>query len=144
MRRIEVAGSVITVHVTAADSEGRVGVIEYLTAPGPMPPTMHWHTREAWTAYILAGRIHIRFADGERDVDTGDVVHVPPRRAFSWSNAVEGPSRILFVYTPGGFEQYFAGMADLFARNAGKPFAEVLPHILALSEKYGIERQPVS
>src|SRR5256885_2188739 len=97
MRRIEVAGSVITYHVTAEKSDGRVGVIEYQTAPGPMPSTMHWHTRESWTAYILAGRIHIRFADGERDLGAGEVIHVPPRRAFSWTNALDEPSRILFV-----------------------------------------------
>src|SRR5436305_1997224 len=138
MRRIEVAGSVITYLVTAEESDGRVGVIEYQAAPGPMPSTMHWHTREAWTAYILDGGIHIRFEDGERDLGAGDVVHVRPRRAFSWSNAHAEPSRLLFIYTPGGFEAYFNDVAAHFAANAGKPFPELLPGILALSEKYGI------
>ena len=140
-RKIEVAGSVVSFLVTAEESDGRVGVIEFQTAPGPMPSTMHWHTREAWTAHILEGRIHIRFADGERDVSAGEVVHVPPRRAFSWTNAMEGRSRILFLYTPGGFEHYFADMDALFRRNAGRPLQEMLPQIVALSEKYGIERQ---
>jgi len=139
-RRVEAAGSVVTILITAADSEGRVGVVEMQTAPGPMPSTMHWHTHEAWTAHILSGRIHIRFHDGERDLEAGDVIHVPPRRAFSWSNALaDAASRILFVYTPGGFEEYFVDIAELFG--TGKPFAELLPHIVALSEKYGIERE---
>ena len=54
---------------------------------------------------------------------------------------MEGPSRILFLYTPGGFEHYFVEMDELFKRNAGRPLAEMLPEIVALSEKYGIERQ---
>jgi mannose-6-phosphate isomerase-like protein (cupin superfamily) len=139
-RRIEAAGSVVTLLVTAEESDGRAGVIEMTTAPGPMPSTMHWHTREAWTAHILEGCIRIRFDDGERDLQAGEVIHVPARRAFSWSNAlVDRSSRILFVYTPGGFERYFLEIGELFA--SGKPFPELLPGIVALSEKYGIERQ---
>src|SRR5690349_1943536 len=98
-RAIEVAGNKITYHVTASESDGAVGVIEYETAPGPMPSMTHWHTREAWTMLVLDGRIHIRLADGERDLVAGESVHVPPRRAFSWTNALEGRSRLLFVYT---------------------------------------------
>ena len=138
-RRIEVAGSIVTTLIGAEESDGRVSVVELETPPGPMPGTMHWHTCEAWTAHVLAGRIHIRFEDGERDLEAGDVIHVPARRAFSWSNAIAEPSRLLFVYTPGGFEHYFVEIGELF--RTGKPFAELLPHIVALSEKYGIERQ---
>jgi uncharacterized cupin superfamily protein len=140
MRRIEVAGSIVTTLITAEESDGRVGVIELETPPGPAPGAMHCHTREAWTAHILAGRIHIRFADEEKDLDAGAVIHVPPRRAFTWQNALGVPSRILFVYTPGGFERYFADVGDVFARNSGKALTELIPEILAVSEKYGIER----
>src|SRR5689334_2500747 len=117
-RRLEVAGSIVTTLVTAEESDGRVGVVELQTPPGPMPGAMHWHTREAWTAYILEGRIHIRFEDGERDLHPGDSIHVPPRRAFTWVNALDTPSRILFVYTPGGFERYYGEVAEVFQTNA--------------------------
>jgi uncharacterized cupin superfamily protein len=141
---MEVGGSIVTTLITAAESGGQVGVIELQTAPGPMPSVLHWHTREAWTAHILAGRIHIRFADGEMDLEAGSVIHVEPRRAFAWSNAHDAPSRILFVYTPSGFEQYFADVGDVFSRNADKPLPELLPQIVAVSAKYGIERDALS
>ena len=141
-RRVEVGGSIVTTLITAAESDGKVGVIELQTAPGPMPSVLHWHTREAWTAHVLAGRIHIRFGDGERDLDPGSVIHVEPRRAFSWTNALDEPSRILFVYTPGGFEQYFADVAEVF--KSGRPLQELLPDILAVSARYGIEHDAIS
>src|SRR5215468_10469770 len=141
MRRIEVAGSIVTTLITAEESDGCVGVVELQTPPGPMPGIMHWHTREAWTAHILAGRIHIRLEDGERELEPGDVIHVPPRRAFTWQNALDVPSRILFVYTPGGFERYFAEVHDVFARNPERSVQELIPQILSVSEKYGIERE---
>ena len=134
MKRVEAAGTIVTILVNTADA----GIIEYQPKPGPAPGMLHHHTRESWSAYVLAGSTRIRFADSERELRQGDAVHVPRGTAFQWGEAAEG-TRLLFVYTPGGFENYFVEIAELFSR--GKPFSELLPQIVALSEKYGIERQ---
>ena|SRR5437764_5681946 len=138
MRRVEAGGNVVTILVSAEESDGAVGIIEYQPKPGPTPGAPHHHTRESWSAFVLEGRARIRLEDSPRELRRGDVVHVPRGRAFQWEEAEEG-TRMLFVYTPGGFERYFVEIAELFG--TGRPFAELLPRIVALSEKYGIERQ---
>ena len=140
---IRVGPNVITYKTTAAESDGRIGVVEYEVGPGFVAPSvLHWHTRESWTGYLLEGRLRFRFADGETEIGAGAVIHVPARCPFAWQNAsADQPARILFMYTPGGFEEYFTDIAALFAANPGKGVPELLPRILAISEKYGIERE---
>ena len=133
-QRVEAAGNVATILVSTAD----VGIIEYQPKPGPAPGLMHHHTRESWSAYLLEGSTRIRLDDGARELRPGDVVHVPRGRNFMWDEAAEG-TRLLFVYTPGGFERYFVEIAELLG--TGKPLPELLPQIVALSETYGMERQ---
>ena len=133
-QRVEAAGTVVTILVSEQD----VGIIEYQPNPGPSPGMMHHHTRESWSAYVLEGSTRIRLDDDARELRPGDVVQVPRGRNFMWEEAAEG-TRMLFVYTPGGFERYFVEIAELFG--TGKPLPELLPRIVALSEKYGIERQ---
>ena len=133
-QRIEAAGSVVTILVSAND----VGILEYQPKPGPVPGVMHHHTRESWSAYVLEGSTSIRFADAERALRRGEVVHVPAGHDFQWGEAETG-TRLLFVYTPGGFERYFVAIGELFA--TGKPLPELIPQIVALSETYGIQRK---
>src|ERR1041385_9518679 len=133
-QRVEVVGTVVTILVSAGD----IGIIEYQPKPGPAPGMMHHHTRESWSAYVLEGRTQIRLDDETRELGPGDVVHVPRGRNFMWGEAAAG-TRMLFVYTPGGFERYFLEVAELFG--TGKPLPELLPRIVELSETYGIERQ---
>src|ERR1041384_1063357 len=133
-QRVEAAGTIVTILVGEKD----VGIVEYEPKPGPQPGMLHHHTRESWSAYVLEGSLHLRFEDGERELRRGDVVHVPAGRNFQWGEAEAG-TRLLFVYTPGGFERYFVEIAELLA--SGKPLPELLPRIVELSERYGIERQ---
>ena len=133
-RRVEAGGNVVTILL----SERAIGIIEYQPKPGLAPGALHRHTRESWSAYVLEGSTRIRFADSATELRRGDVIYVPPGRAFQWEEAAEG-TRMLFVYTPGGFEHYFEEIAELFGSK--KPFPELMPRILELSEKYGIERQ---
>jgi hypothetical protein len=132
--RIEAAGSIITLLVSESD----VGVVEYQPKSGPAPGAMHHHTRESWSAYVIEGFTSLRLENETRELRPGDVIHVDAGRNFQWVEAAEG-TRLLFVYTPGGFERYFVEIGALFA--SGKPLPELVPHIVALSEKCGIERQ---
>lgn len=141
-RQIRVGPNVITYRTTAVESEGRVGVIDYVVGPGFVaPPVLHWHTRESWTGYLLEGTLRFRFAGGVSDVEAGSVIHVPVHCPFAWENATDQAARSLFVYTPGGFEAYFTEIAELFARNPGKTIKDLMSQVLATSEKYGIERE---
>jgi quercetin dioxygenase-like cupin family protein len=132
--RVEAAGAVVTILLSESD----VGIVEYQFKPGPQLGTPHHHTRESWSAYVLEGSARLRLDHAARELQRGDAVHMPAGRNFHWEEAAEG-TRVLFVYTPGGFERYFVEIGKLFS--SGKPLPELLPRIVALSESYGIERQ---
>ena len=141
-RQIRVGPNVITYRTTTTDSDGRIGVIDYQVGPGFVAPSvLHWHTKESWTGYLFEGRLRFRFAEGEpEEIGAGTVIHVPARCPFAWENAsADQPAHILFMYTPGGFESYFADIADLFARNPGKGVPDLLSQIMEIAAKYGIE-----
>ena len=141
-RQIRVGPNTITYRTTAAESDGRIGVIDYRAGPGFVAPSvLHWHTKESWTGYLFEGRLRFRFSDGATaEAGPGDVIHVPVRTPFAWENAsADQPAHILFMYTPGGFENYFSDIADLFAANPGKPVPDLLTQIMEIAAKYGIE-----
>jgi mannose-6-phosphate isomerase-like protein (cupin superfamily) len=141
-RRVHVGPNVITFRTTAMESNGRIGVIEYDVAPRFVaPPVLHWHTREAFTGYVIEGTLRFRFAGGVAEAGPGTTVHVPARCPFAWENPSDQPAKVLFMYTPGGFEAYFADLGELLARNPGQTVKDLMPQLLPLWEKYGIERE---
>ena len=87
-RQIRVGPNTITYRTTAAESDGRIGVIDYQVGPGFVAPSvLHWHTKESWTRYVFEGRLRFRFAEGATaEVGPGDVIHVPVRTPFAWEN----------------------------------------------------------
>lgn len=138
---LRVGPNQVTLRVTAAQSEGRIGVTEYQVAPRfAAPPVPHWHTRESWTAHVLRGTIRFRFADGPVDAGAGATVHVPPFCPFAWENPTDEAAVMLCIYTPGGFEEFFRDAAALQAADPGRSMAERMPQLLALWERYGIRR----
>lgn len=141
-RRVHVGPNVITLRTTAMESEGRIGVIEYDVAPRFVaPPVLHWHTRESFTGYLIQGALRFRFDDGVVEAGPGTTVHVPARCPFAWENPSDEPAKVLFMYTPGGFESYFGEIDALLASNPGKTLKELMPQVFPLWEKYGIERE---
>lgn len=131
----------IDVKCRSAETAGRLGVLVYGVAPRFVaPPVLHWHTRESWTAYVTRGTIRFRFAASVQEVGAGGVVHIPPYCKFAWENPSDEAAEMLCVYTPGGFEQYFQEVTELAMRNPGKTVQELMPQIVPLWAKYGIER----
>ena len=144
-RTIQVGPNQITFKMSGAQTNGAFSMIEYIVAPGfQAPPTLHYHTRESWTAYILEGTFGFQLGDRVVIVPAETTVSVPPGLPFNWCNAEEKPARFLGVYSPAGFEKYFEEVGDIL--NALPPgpidMAQVMPQILPLWEKYGIATVP--
>ena len=127
--------------------DGRAGagfsLIEYVVPPGfAPPPVLHRHTRESATGYVIDGHLTYWFDDGEaHDVGPGTVVHLPAGAWFRWANTTDEQVRLLFMFQPAGFEQFFlepmAGIAD-----AGGDPAAIGSLIHPLRTKYGDEQHP--
>jgi uncharacterized cupin superfamily protein len=128
----------IEVKLSAADGAG-LSLVEY-DVPGRFspPPHLHRHTREGAVVYVLDGELHYWFADGDAVVGPGTLVHLPPGAWFRWANEREEPARMLCMFAPAGFEQFFLDvMAETSA--AGGDLRRVIGPLRA---QYGDEDHP--
>jgi quercetin dioxygenase-like cupin family protein len=99
------AGTRVVVHVTAADSGGRLGVWESEEPRGTALP-LHVHANEDEQMVVLEGEVGVRLGDETHRLVAGDTLALP--RAVPHAHRVHSEvARILTVATPGGFERLF-------------------------------------
>lgn len=129
----------VEVKLGAADGLG-FSVVEYLIPPGfSPPPLLHRQTREDAAVYVLEGQLHYWFPDGEAVATPGSLVHLPRLAWNRWANETDAPCRILAIFAPAGFDQYFLELSAAIV-SAGDP-GEVGPAIARLRARYGDEEQ---
>ena len=85
-------------------------MIEQVTPPGWGPPR-HIHSREDEIFYILDGSYELHVGDERRTVSAGASAILPRNIPHGFRNVASKPSRLVFVITPGGLEQYFLAVA---------------------------------
>lgn len=128
----------IEVKLDAAAGAG-FSVIEYTVPAGfSPPPVLHRHTREGAVVYVLAGELRYWFADGDILAGPGTLVRLPPGAWFRWANESGGPARMLAMFCPAGFEQFFVDVMAAAAA-AGGDLGRVIGPIRA---RYGDEDHP--
>lgn len=114
-------------------------VVEYRIPAGfSPPPVMHRQTREDAAVYILEGRLHYWFQEGEAFAEAGALVHLPRGGWNRWANEQDRPCRMLAIFAPAGFEQYFLDLGAVVADAGGDP-AVLATEIPRLRAKYGDE-----
>lgn len=128
----------IEVKLSAADGAG-FSLVEY-DVPGGFapPPHLHRHTREGAVVYVLAGELHYWFADGDTVAGPGTMVQLPPGAWFRWANEREKPARMLCMFAPAGFEQFFLDVMAEASAAGGDLRAVISP----LRARYGDEDHP--
>jgi mannose-6-phosphate isomerase-like protein (cupin superfamily) len=134
-RVVELFGNRLELLVEAAESP-RASVVRYTVAPGFVaPPELHHHVEDDVLMVVLAGRLSVTGVDGDVEAGSGEVVALRHGTPFAWRNASATEEAIyLGIYTPGGFEQYFAALqAAVTAAGALSP--EVVGPLWA---QYGI------
>ena len=120
---------------------GRFSVIEY-TVPAffAAPPALHHHTEEDWAGIVLEGSVTFVFKTGPKVAETGALIWCPQGTPFAWRNDSDQPARVLYIYAPGGVEEFFSELASSLAA-AGA--TTVTPAVAAevvqpLWTKYGV------
>jgi mannose-6-phosphate isomerase-like protein (cupin superfamily) len=76
---------------------------------------LHVHDREDEAVYMLQGRVGIVVGEDSFLLEPGDFVFMPRGVAHSITGASDPPVRFLFISTPGGFEHFMEGRAELLA-----------------------------
>jgi mannose-6-phosphate isomerase-like protein (cupin superfamily) len=125
----------IEVKLDAAAGAG-FSLIEYqLPAGFAPPPVLHRHTREGAVIYVLEGELHYWFADGELRAGPGTLVQLPAGAWFRWANDSARPARMLAMFCPAGFEQFFLDVMAATAAADGDLGSVIGP----LRARYGDE-----
>lgn len=128
----------IEVKLGAADGAG-FSLIEYEVPAGfAPPPVLHRHTREGAVIYVLEGELHYWFADGEVRAGPGTLVQLPAGAWFRWANDSARPARMLAMFCPAGFEQFFLDVMSATAAAGGDLGGVIGP----LRARYGDEDRP--
>jgi uncharacterized cupin superfamily protein len=93
---------------TAAQTEGRFGVEEFVVSPDTMGARPHVHHAHDESFYVLDGELTLATDEGEVLLRPGDLAHAPRGSVHGYRNASRTNSaRALCMYTPPGYEQYF-------------------------------------
>ena len=128
--------------ITCKVQGGSMAVIEYKVGPRFVaPPVLHWHEDTDFTGIVLEGCLEFRFESSTSRIAAGEIVFVPRNCKFAWANPDDAPARVLFVYSPAGFEKYFDELDALLKANPGKTIPDLMPQIMPLWQKYRIARE---
>lgn len=103
-------GMLAVIKATAADTGGQMTIVEVTNPPGFAGP-LHVHYREDESFWILEGDATIEIGDTTIEAHTGDYVFGPRNIPHRYTVGSDG-CRMLFIMTPGGFEELVIGMSE--------------------------------
>ncbi|MEV6106118.1 cupin domain-containing protein [Streptomyces sp. NPDC051940] len=131
--RYEMTDGVHIVKASAEDTCGVFEMFEVLAHPGPAAPPH----RSPWSGslHVLEGTLSAQVEGTTYELTVGATLVIEPLAAFTFW--VDGAAaRFLAVTTGDGAGRFFAD----FAANvpAGKPVEEVLPQLLAVTQRHGV------
>jgi quercetin dioxygenase-like cupin family protein len=91
------------VKATAADTGGQMTILEITEPPNSEAP-WHVHHREDEAFWILDGSATFEVGDQTIEARTGDYLFGPQDVPHRYTTGPDG-CRMLFIFTPGGFEE---------------------------------------
>ena len=95
--------------ISGEQTNSAYAALEVFVVPGGGPPP-HIHHAESELFYVLEGDLTIRAGDQAVRGGPGACVHVPSGTVHTFKNEGSTPARMLVVYEPAGFEQYFSAV----------------------------------
>jgi quercetin dioxygenase-like cupin family protein len=139
-RSIWIVGDTYTFKAASEDTGGAYMLFEANVPPqsGPPPHIHHWED-EAY--YILDGQVEILDNDRTFVAGAGSFVHIPRGTLHRFKNVGETTARILVLFTPGGFENFFfeVGLPAKEGGTAPPLGPKEIERTLAAAPKHGME-----
>ncbi|HZQ07266.1 MAG TPA: cupin domain-containing protein [Anaerolineae bacterium] len=96
---------------------------------------LHTHHRMTETFYILEGTLAVQLGEQIVQANAGALIVVPPGVWHTYSNPSDVPAKYLLFMSPGGFEKYLEGLAEMIRTEPHWPPADKTK-LNALAEKY--------
>ncbi len=128
------------IKATAADTGGRLTIVEVTEPPGAMAP-LHVHHSEDESFWILEGDATVTVGDTTIEAHAGDFVFGPRDIPHRYAVGERG-CRMLFIATPGGFEDLVVAMSRPAASRTVPPPSDEEPdwgHVAAVAKAHGCE-----
>ena len=133
-------GSLAVIKATAADTGGQMTIVEITEAPGAEAP-LHVHHREDEGFWLLEGDVTFEVGDATIEAHAGDYVFGPREIPHGYTVGSAG-CRMLFILTPGGFEDLVIALSEpAGSRTLPPPFEEEpdWERVAAIAKAHGIE-----
>jgi quercetin dioxygenase-like cupin family protein len=102
-------GALAVIKAGAADTNGELTMVEVTEPPGAEAP-LHVHHREDEAFYVLDGSVTIHVGDDVVEAGPGDFAFGPRDIPHRYTVGPDG-CRMLFICTPGGFEDLVVEMS---------------------------------
>lgn len=113
------------VKATAADTGGQMTILEITEPPNKEAP-LHVHHREEEGFWILEGSATFEVGDQTIEARAGDYLLGPRDLPHRYTTGPEG-CRMLFIFTPGGFEELLRAVSRPAGSRALPPLGEETP-----------------
>ncbi|MDQ3648014.1 MAG: quercetin 2,3-dioxygenase [Actinomycetota bacterium] len=136
-------GGLAVIKATAADTGGQMTIVEVTEPPGAEAP-LHVHHREDEGFWILEGSATFEVGDATIEASAGDYLFGPRDIPHKFTVGDVG-CRMLFILTPGGFEDFVratsepAGSRTLPPPPEREPTQEEMEQLMAIAEAHGGE-----
>ncbi len=133
-------GALAVIKAGAADTGGRMAIVEVTEPPGAEAP-LHVHHREDEAFWILEGDVTLRVGDRTIEAHAGDYVFGPRDIPHAYRVGPAG-CRMLFICVPGGFEDLVRDMSRPAAARTLPPPSDEMPdmeRVAAIARDHGCE-----
>jgi len=140
-RELLLQGPLGVLLLIGGDGTGRrFSLVEHPLAPRALGAPVHTHRNEDEYSLVLEGTLGFELDGEQLEASAGALVSKPRGIPHAFWNPTDEPARILELIVPGGFERYFAELAEIVSR-PGPPDVSAL---LGLASRYGLEMEPES
>lgn len=131
-------GDRYTVKASATDTGGKLGLMEAIVAPESGPP-LHIHDNEHEMFYLLDGQLEMEANDTVFVADAGSFIFVPRAAPHRFKNISDTPTKLLFLFLPGGFEQFFLDIGHPVIEGKEEPTTvQYEPNVMRIAAEYGM------
>ncbi len=124
-------GGLAEIKVTAAQTGGLVTILEITEGPGTGP--LHVHHREDEGFWILEGNATFEVGGKQIEAGPGDFVFGPRDIPHKYTVGDAG-CRMLFIFTPGGFEEVLRATSEPAATRTLPPPSQEPPDLEAMMD----------
>lgn len=137
--QVWLSSDVYTIAVPGSATDGTLSVVDAWVPPGGGPPP-HIHVDALEVILVQSGEVTVYIGGESEIVGPGDAAVIPVGVVHNFHNHTATPSRIQFLFTPSGTEQFFLDAGVPTRAGVPIPMATAADHrrAAAIGSRYGL------